>query len=68
MPYNYPSRYLVLINKHAYVSVYKYEKYKFDPPFLSFLAKKVFIGESKICEMREFCGALNNSNFDGNTI
>ena len=66
--YNYRSRYLVVINENNYVSVYKYEKYKFDQPFLSFPAKNVLTGKTKICEMTEFSGALDNSNFDGNTI
>ena len=41
MQFNYPSRYLIVINENAYVSVYKYEKYKFDhiQTFLSFQAK-----------------------------
>ena len=39
MQYNYRSRYLVVINKNTYVSVYKYENYKFDQPFLSFQVK-----------------------------
>ena len=42
MQYNYRSRYLVVINENTYVSVYKYEKYKIDQPFLSFKAKKKF--------------------------
>ena len=68
MQYNYLSKYLVVIIENTYVSVYKYEKYKFDQPFLSFQAKNIFIGISKICSMTEFSGALKNSNFDGNTI
>ena len=67
MQYIYRSRYLVVINENAYVSVYKYEKYKFDQPFLSFQPKNIFIGESKICWMTDFSGALLNPNFDGNT-
>ena len=39
MQYNYRSRYLVVINKNTYVSVYKYETYKFDQPFLSLQVK-----------------------------
>ena len=42
-------------------------KKKFDQPFLSFQAKKI-IGKSKICSMTKFFGALNNPNFDGNTL
>ena len=57
-----------MINENAYVSVYKYENYKFDQPFLSFPAKKLFSGKSKICVMTEFSGALDNLNIDDNTI
>ena len=32
--YKYRSRYLVVVNENTYVSVYKYEKYKCDQPFL----------------------------------
>ena len=67
MQYNYRSKYLVVINKNTYVSVYKFEKCKFDQPFLSFQAKNIFNGKSKTCSMTDFSGALNNSNFDGNT-
>ena len=35
--HNYQSLYLVVINGDVYV--YKYEKYKFDKPFLSFKTK-----------------------------
>ena len=49
--------------------VYKYEKYKFDHPFLSFHAKNIFNGESKVCKMTEFSGAADNSSdFDVNTL
>ena len=68
MQNNYRSRYLVVINENTYVSVYKYEKYKFDQPFLSFQPKAFFIGKSKICELTEFSGALNNHDSDGNTF
>ena len=57
-----------MINGNTYVSVYKNEKYKFDQQFLSFQAKSIFIGKSKICSMTEFSGALNNSHFDANTF
>ena len=57
-----------MINENTYVSVYKHEKYKFDQPFLSFQAKDIFIGESRICEMTEFSGALYIPDFDDNTI
>ena len=68
MQYNYRSRYLVVKNENDYVSVYKYDKYKFDQPFSSFQAKNIFIGKSRICEMTELSGALNNPDFDGKTI
>ena len=47
--------------------VYKYDKYKFDKPFLSFKPKHVFIGKAKVCQMTEFCGAVNRD-FEGNTF
>ena len=34
----------------------------------SFPAKNVFIGKSKVCEMTEFSGANDHSDFDGYTI
>ena len=53
----------------GYVFVYKFEKYKFEQTFLAFHAKKFFNGKSKICQMTDFSGAVdNNSDFDGNTI
>ena len=55
---NYRNRYLVVIDGDVYV--YKYDKYNFDPPFLSFKPKHVFIGKSKVCEMTEFSGAVDN--------
>ena len=42
--YNYQSKYLVIIDGNVYV--YKYEKCKFDQPFLSFKPKHIFIGKS----------------------
>ena len=54
MQYNYRSRYLVVINENIYVSVYEDENYKFDQPFLSFQAKNISIGKSKVCQMTEF--------------
>ena len=68
MQYNSRSRYLVVIKENTYVSVYIYEKNKFDQPFLSFQTKNTFIGKSKLCSMTEVSGALNISNFDGNTF
>ena len=66
--HNYQSKNLVVINENTHVSVYKYERCKFDQPFLSFQAKNIFIGKSKICTMTEISGALKISDFDGNTI
>ena len=40
MQYIHRSRYLIVINENTYVSVYKYEKYKFDEPVLTFQTKK----------------------------
>ena len=69
MQYNYRSKYLVVINENTYVSVYNYDKYKFDPPILSFQAKNFSIGKSKVCEMTEISGAADSSSgFDGNTL
>ena len=44
---NYRSRYLVVIIENTYITVYKYEKYKFDQPFLSFQAKKFLLENQK---------------------
>ena len=65
MQRNYQKNCLVVIDGDVYV--YKYDKYKSDPPFLSFKPKHVFIGKSKVCQMREFSEAVN-SIFDGNTL
>ena len=64
--YNYRNNYLVVINGGVYV--YKYEKCKFDQPFLSFQPKHIFIGKSKVCPMTEFPGANDSSGLDGNTL
>ena len=45
MQYDFRSKYLVVINETIYVSVYKYEKYKFDQPFL-FFKPKIFLLEN----------------------
>ena len=66
MNHNYRFIYLVVINGGIYV--YKYNKYKFDRPFLSFQPKRIFIGRSKVCRMTNSSGALENTDFDGNTI
>ena len=64
--YNYRSKYLVVIDEDVYV--YKYEKCKFDQPFLCFQPKHIFIGTSKLCCMTEFLGANNSHDFDGNSL
>ena len=64
--YNYQFKYLVVINGDVYV--YKYEKCKFDQPFIFFQPKHIFIGKSKVCSMTEFSGANDRSIFDGNTL
>ena len=56
MRYNYLNRYLVVIDGD--VNVYKYDNYKFDPLFLSFKPKHIFIGKSKVCDKTEFLGLL----------
>ena len=67
LQYVYRNRYLMVKNGDVYVQ--KYEKCKFEQPFLSFQAKHIFIGESRVCETTELSGAAdNNSDFDGNTI
>ena len=67
MQYNYRNRYLVAIDGDVYV--YKYEKYEFDSPFLSFKSKHIFIGRSKVCDMTDISGAAHNSSdFEGNTF
>ena len=64
--HNYRNNFLVVIDGDVYV--YKYDKYKFDPPFCSFKPKHIFIGKSKVCEMTEFSGAEDKDGFDGNTL
>ena len=63
--HNYQSKYLVIID--SVVNVYKYEKCKFDQPFLSCQPKHVFIGKSKNCPMTEFSQSQDRVIFDGNT-
>ena len=65
--HNYRSRYLVILDGDD-VYIYKYEKCKFDQPFLTFKVKHIFIGKSKICKMTKFSGGIDSSGFDGNTI
>ena len=67
MQHNYDHKYLVIIID-TNVYVYKYENYKFDPPFLSFQAKNFFIGKSKVCEIIEFSSAGDETDFDGKTL
>ena len=62
----YQSKYLVIIDENVYV--YKYEKCKFDQPFLSFKPKHFFICKSKVCPMTQFSGSNDSSGFDGNTL
>ena len=64
--YNYQSEYLVIIDGNVYV--YKYEKCKFDQPFLSFKPKHIFFGKSKVYPTTQFSGANDSSSFDGNTL
>ena len=67
MQYIYRNRYLVVMDGDVYI--YRYEKETFDPPFLSFTPKHVFIGKSNFCEMTEFSGAADSSSdFEGNTL
>ena len=54
MQYNFWSKYLVVINGNIYVSVNKYEKYKFDQQFLFFQAKKVFNVNQKFAQRLNF--------------
>ena len=68
MRHNWRTKYLVMINENTNVSVYKNEKCKIDEPFLSFQAKNIFIGKSGVCYTTEASGALDNPDFDGNTI
>ena len=64
--HNYQSKYLVIID--SVVKVYKYEKCKFDQPFLSYQPKHIFIGKSKNCLISEFSQSEDIVNFDGITL
>ena len=66
MQYNYRNKILVVIDGNVYV--YKYEKCKFEQPFLSFKPKHIFIGKSKVCSMTIFSGAEDKEGFDDNTF
>ena len=48
------------------VSIYKYETCKFKT-FLSFQAKHIFVGISRVCRMTVESGALNNGDYGGNS-
>ena len=50
MQYNYRSRYLVVINENNYVSVYNFQKYKFQQPFLNYQAQKIFLVNQRIVQ------------------
>ena len=64
--YNYQCKYLVILDGKVYV--YKYENCNFDQPFLSFKPKYIFIGKSKVCPMTERSDAVDEIDFDGNTL
>ena len=67
MHYNYENKYLsVIIDSIVYV--YENRSCKFDEPLISFQAKNVFIGKSKVCAMTEFSGARDKNDYDGNTL
>ena len=66
LQYSYRYRYLVVVDSDVYI--YKYEKCKFDQPFLSFQPKHIFFGKSKVCEMTDHFGANDSSGFHGSTI
>ena len=52
--HNYRNGYLFVIDGNVYV--YKYDKIKFDKPFLSFKPKHIFIAKTKVCDMGIFWG------------
>ena len=65
--HNFRNKIFVVIDGN--VNVYKFEKCKFDKPFLSFKPNYVFIGKSKVCDMTEFSGTANSdSDFEDNTL
>ena len=67
LQYNYRNRWLV-VTIDANVYIYCYDKRKFDQPFLSFQAKSIFIGKSKVCPMTEISGAGDKLDIHGNTF
>ena len=52
MQHIYRNKFLVVIDGDVYL--YKYDKCKFDPPFLSFKLKHIFIGKSKVFQILNF--------------
>ena len=63
--HSFCSRYLVVMDGDVFV--YEQEKCNIDQPFLSFHVN-FFLGNSKICQMTEFSGAGDHSDFDGNAF
>ena len=58
-----------MIIENTYNSIYIKDKCKFQPPLLSFQAKNIYIGKSRVCPLTQFFGAADNSpDFDGNTL
>ena len=66
MQYNYRNKFLVVVDSD--VNVYKYDRCKFDKPFLTFQAKNIFIVKSKVCPVTEFFEAEDKEEFDGKTL
>ena len=67
LQHGYRNKYLVVIDGEVYV--YENDKYKFDPPFVSFKPQHFFIGKSKVCEMTDFSGVADNDfDFEGKTL
>ena len=52
--YNFEFKCFVVMNENTHVSVFKYEKYKFDLPIPSFGAKNIFSGKSRVNPMTLF--------------
>ena len=65
--YNHQPNFSVVIDSNI-VYVYKYEKCKFDQPFLSFQPKHIFIDNSKVCVLTKFSRVVNNPDYNGSTI
>ena len=64
--YIYRNKYLDVVDSD--VNVYKYDGCKFDKPFLSFQAKNIFIGKSKVFPMTEFSEAEDKEEYNYNTL